>query len=667
MKQLFLLVFLLFFFGNVTAQQTNYVDFKSITADIGFVQDDKRIVFKADYVFQVLKDVDSVFIDANDTYHYEFKESNFRYRATNLDGEIIVLHLKSDEKFVIGKDYEFSIVFVSYPRKALYFVDDQIWTQGQGKYTSNWLPSIDDVNDKIEFDLSITYENGYEVLANGKLVNKEIGEEFTKWTYDMQKPMSSYLVALAIGKYNKKNVTSKSGIPLEYYYYPEDSSKVEPTYRYSKQMFDYLEEEIGFPYPWQNYKQVPVKDFLYSGMENTSLTIFSDSFVVDSIGFNDKNYITVNAHELAHQWFGDLITATSSEHHWLQEGFATYYALLAERDVFGDDHYYWQLFENAQELIAQEEAGQSTSLLNPKSSSTTFYKKGAWALHVLREKVGDSAFKSAVSAYLNAHQFGNVTTNDFMSEVEKTSQQDLSVFIGEWLAEVKLPEDAMVKSLKNSAFMREYLDINCEEYSQKCKDYLVSNISDKAKIKVVSQVSEYLEAEAFNNSLEVRQAIAQYVITIPKVLKAGYESLLNDKSYVTIETALYNLWVNFPEERVKYLQKTKDIKGFNDNNVRLLWLVLHLNTFEYQPDKKELILNELIGYSLPEHHFELRMNAFNYLKLIGEFESESVKSLLKATKHHNWRFSKFSKNLIIELEKESGYKQLIETLKNEQN
>ena len=111
-------------------------------------------------------------------------------------------------------------------------------------------------------------------------------------------------------------------------------------------------------------------------MENTTLTIFSDSFVVDSIGFKDKNYITVNAHELAHQWFGDFVTSTSSEHHWLQEGFATYYALLAERHIFGDDHYYWQLFQNAQELIAQEEAGESTSLLDPKSSSTTFYKKG---------------------------------------------------------------------------------------------------------------------------------------------------------------------------------------------------------------------------------------------------------------------------------------------------
>src|SRR5690606_16540534 len=97
---------------------------------------------------------------------------------------------------------------------------------------------------------------------------------------------------------------------------------------------------------------------LYSGMENTTLTIFSDDLVVDAIAFNDRNYVNVNAHELVHQWFGNLVTAKSGEHHWLQEGFATYYALLAERDVFGIDYYYWRLYEYAQQLLAQENAGE---------------------------------------------------------------------------------------------------------------------------------------------------------------------------------------------------------------------------------------------------------------------------------------------------------------------
>jgi len=665
MKQLIQLVILFFFFGNVTAQQTDYVDFKSLDATIAVIPDSTLIQGGVSLKFKILKEVDSIFIDAVGMKFDFFGDFNKEFEF-NYDNE--KLWIKSN--FLKNTEYSLTFGYDVQPRKCMYFVNNdgdwQIWTQGQGKETSYWLPSINDVNDKIQFNLKITYNDDAIVVANGKLLKmRKVFSDYKEWTYNMQKPMSSYLVALAIGNYSKKTEISKSGIPLEYYYYPQDSLKVEPTYRYSKQMFDFLEAEIGFPYPWQNYKQVPVKDFLYSGMENTSLTIFSDSFVVDSIGFNDKNYITVNAHELAHQWFGNLVTVTSGEHHWLQEGFATYYALLAERNIFGDDHYYWQLFENAQELIAQEEAGQSTSLLDPKSSSTTFYKKGAWALHVLREQVGDSAFKDAVKTYLITHQFGNVATTDFISEVEKASQQDLTEFVNVWLTEEILPENVMVKSLKKSPFMREYMDVDCEEYSTKCKDYLVSNISDKGKIKVVSQISDHIESEAFRNNLEVRQAIAQYVSEIPQRIKSDYESLLGDKSYVTIEAALYNLWVNFPEERVKYLQKTKDIKGFNDYNVRLLWLVLHLNTMEFQSDKKQDVLNELISYSLPQHQFELRMRTFDYLKLIGGFETESLKSLLESTKHHNWRFSKYAKDLIIELEKENTYKQLIRQLKNE--
>ncbi|WP_299336368.1 M1 family metallopeptidase [uncultured Psychroserpens sp.] len=663
MKRFLCLFFLLFVFGNLMAQQTEYVDFMSVKADLRFDSEAKQVSGVAIYKFKILKKTDSVYLDVRNTIdHYEIHDSNFRTRHNYHNNRLV---LNFTDKLVKDSIYEFKLIYFSYPKKAIYFVDDQIWTQGQGKYTSNWLPSIDDVNDKIEFDLTVSYDSDYEVVANGELVNKEFSDGYTKWYYDMKKPMSSYLAALAIGKYDKKTAISKSGIPLVYYYYPKDSLKVEPTYRYTKQMFDFLEEEIGFAYPWQNYKQIPVKDFLYSGMENTSLTIFSDSFVVDSTAFNDKNYITVNAHELAHQWFGNLVTAKSGEHHWLQEGFATYYALLAERHIFGDDHYYWQLFENAQELIAQEKAGQSTSLLDPKSTSATFYKKGAWALHVLREQVGDQAFKTAVKAYLEKYQFSNVETDDFVSEVETASGQDLTAFVNDWLLEVKLPEDAMVTSLEQSAFMQEYFMVDCEVFTSKCTEYVSSNISDKAKVKVISQIPDRIHTDTFLNGLEVRQAIARYVDKIPLNLKSEYESLLNDESYATVEVALYNLWVNFPEERSKYLQKTKDIIGFNDYNVKLLWMALHLNTPEYQSQQKLKVLNELIGYSLPEHHFELRMNAFNYLKLLGGFEIESMKSLIQATKHHNWRFAKFAKTLLAELESDLNYKILIDKLKTD--
>ncbi|MFD1613906.1 M1 family metallopeptidase [Gelatiniphilus marinus] len=645
----FLVSFFLTFFSF--SQQTKYVDFKTAKAEIIFSDlIKKEIEGLVTYEFKILKDVDSIFIDARNFREIKYKLDN-KFEDNLYNGkQLIIKH-----SFKANSTHKVEIVWKTTPQKTMYFVDwanpstssGQVWTQGQGKYTSNWLPSVDDMNEKIEFDLSITFNSDYQVIANGKLTDKQINESTTTWHYNMQKPMSSYLVALAIGKYNKKVEYSKSGVPLEMYYYPEDSLKFEPTYRYTKQMFDFLEDEIGVPYPWQNYKQVPVKDFLYAGMENTGTTIFADSFVVDSIGFVDKNYVNINAHELAHQWFGNLVTAKSGTHHWLQEGFATYYALLAEKDIFGDDYYYWRLYEYAQELLNQDRRGASTSLLNPKSSSTTFYKKGAWVLHILRARVGDKAFKKAVKNYLKKHQFKNVETNDFINEVEKTSKKDLSQFIKEWLVEAKFNYEKIENILySNSSFIKQYIQIDCKNYTSKCKEYLSSLISDEAKIKTINQIPNRITKQDFKNSIKVRQAIAKTMRKIPLELKQDYESLLDDKSYITTEIALFNLWNNFLEERHKYLNKTKEIIGFNDKNVRTLWLTLALITEDYEVENKPIYFKELANYTNDIFGFETRQNAFQYLTQIQACNNNCKDNLKQATKHHNWRFSKFAKDLL---------------------
>ncbi|MDD7887676.1 M1 family metallopeptidase [Flavivirga sp. 57AJ16] len=645
-----LLPFFLCIVSIVASQQMDYVDFKTAKADIAFGNLlEKEVLGTVSYEFEIIKDIDSIYIDAKafEAIYYvldgQFIDSLYNGK------QLIVKH-----PFRANSRHMLNIVWKTSPKKAMYFVDwedpsagsGQVWTQGQGKYTSNWLPGIDDMNDKIEFDLSVTFHKDYEVIANGKLVKKNNKGDIVRWDYDMQKPMSSYLVALAIGKYNKRTEYSKSGIPLEMYYYPEDSLKFEPTYRYTKQMFDFLEAEIGVPYPWQNYKQVPVKDFLYAGMENTSTTIFSDAFVVDSIAFVDKNYVNVNAHELAHQWFGDLVTETSGTHHWLQEGFATYYALLAERDIFGDDYYYWRLYEYALELLEQDKAGLSTSLLDPKSSSITFYKKGAWVLHILREKVGDKAFKTAVKNYLDKNRFKNVETAHFINEVERVSGQDLEAFVEAWLKTKGFYYDDALESLRKSLFIQEYLMVDCEVYTSKCQEYLSSGVSDEAKIKIISQMSNHLEKEAFKNALKVRQAIAGTLSKVPEALKKEYETLLDDKSYLTIEAALFGLWNSFPGERNKYLEKTRGIQGFNDKNIRILWLTLTLVSDGFEPENNAMYFKELLDYTSPKYGFEIRQSAFRYLKWIHACGEPCQENLQQATKHHNWQFSKFAKEML---------------------
>ncbi|WP_111684126.1 M1 family metallopeptidase [Winogradskyella tangerina] len=633
-------------------QQTEYVDFERIEAVIKIQPDSSKVEGLVEIEFNILKDVDSIFIDAKNM-NFKFEVFDHDSISYSYDGQKLWLL----SRFRAGKNHRVSFRYNCIPKKALYILtkNDEwnIWTQGQGKYTSNWLPSIDDVNDKIEFDLTISAKHGYEVVSNGiKTSQLPVNDQDMKLVqFDMNKPMPSYLVALAIGKYNKKTETSKSGIPLEYYYYPEDSLKVEPTYRYSKQMFDFLEEEIGFAYPWQNYKQVPVHDFLYAGMENTSCTIFSDAFMVDDIGFNDKNYININAHELAHQWFGNLVTATSGEHHWLQEGFATYYSYLAERDIFGENHYYYKLYESAVNLGRQDIDGAGTSLLNPKSSSLTFYERGAWVLHALRTLVGDDVFKEAVKNYLEKHQFGNVETSDFISEVEKLHDKSLSLFVDVWIKNKDFPVDAAFGLLKEqSTFINEYLMVDCQVKSSKCNEYLKYYVSDEAKIKVISHAPELVTSDTFKHGLKVRQAISQYVTQIPSNLKADYETLLDDKSYITVENALYNLWSSFPEERAKYLSKTRNIVGFHDKNVRILWIVLNLSTPFYQADNKQELFNELVGYTFEYHNAELRMRAFQYLDLMKSCNQTCKANLQNAKSHHNWRLVKFAKQLSEKLE-----------------
>ena len=644
----FLIVACLFLVSFVYPQQTDRVDFLRLEAELRFKPDSSKVMGTGTYEFKIVKPVDSLFIDAKNINFNEVLLLNEALDDFSFNYHGDKLWLKYP--FEKGKDYRLFFDYDAVPKKALYVVNRkghyQIWTQGQGKYTSNWLPSIDDTNDKIEFDLTITYHKDYQVLANGQLANKQINGSKISWQYDMQKPMPSYLVALAIGKYNKKATVSKSGIPLEYYYYPEDSLKFEPTYRYSKHIFDVLEDEIGFPYPWQNYKQVPVHDFLYAGMENTSLTIFSDAFVVDSIGFNDKNYVNVNAHELAHQWFGNLVTATSGEHHWLQEGFATYYALLAERDIFGDDYFYFKLYESAVDLGRQDMAGNGTSLLNPKSSSLTFYERGAWVLHALWTKVGDRVFRNAVINYLEKFQFDSAETSDFIKEVERQYGKSLSGFVNLWIKQKAFPVDTAFNLLKKqSVYVNEYVMVDCVAKHSKCADYLRYYASEDAKAKIIAQVPELVNAETFKNGLKVRQAIAQHGSKIPKELKESYESLLEDESYLTIENALYHLWSNFPEDRAKYLSKTRSIDGLSDKNVRLLWIVLNLNTPFYQADDKRALFEELVDYTGEHFGADLRMNAFRYLDMMKSCNGRCQSNLEQAKSHHNWRLVKFAKEL----------------------
>ena len=261
-------------------------------------------------------------------------------------------------------------------------------------------------------------------------------------------------------------------------------------------------------------------------------------------------------------------------------------------------------------------------------------------------KWGMIFFKRAVVNYLKKHQFKNVETLDFIKEVERLYRKPLNSFVNLWIKQKDFPVDNAFDILKSqSTYINEYLMVDCQAKSSKCSEYLKYYVSDEAKVKIISQVPELVTSDTFKNSLKVRQAISKYVKKIPDNLKADYETLLDDKSYVTIEGALYNLWTNFPKERAKYLSKTRGISGLSDKNVRILWILLNLNTPFYQADNKQGLFNELVSYTDEKHNMDLRINAFTYLDLINSCNEQCKSNLEKAKSHHNWRLVKFAKEL----------------------
>lgn len=667
--------FLFLFLSSIAfAQQTKKVDFKTADASLTFDVPQKKVMGTVTYTFEVLdKKTDTIFIDAK----------NMQFSDVTINGKkagwiASATALKLYKGFKKGKN-RLAFSYTAQPKQTLYFVkdgnDNQVWTQGQGKYTSYWLPSFDDVNEKVIFNITSSFDKNYTVLSNGELKDKTVEGNSQKWGYQMEKPMSSYLVMLAIGKFRKWEQSTASGTQLEFYLREKDSSMFADTYRYSRDIFDYFETEIGFNYPWKVYRQVPVLDFLYAGMENTTSTIFAQDFVVDSIGFNDRTYTNVNAHELAHQWFGDVVTAESGKHHWLQEGFATYYALLAEQKLFGEDHFNYELYQMA-ERLQQAAKTDTIPVMNEKASTLSFYQKGAWALHVLREGVGHADFQKAVKAYLEKYAFTNVNTDEFLAEVNKVSKYDTNSWKKRWLETSGFEVDEALSLLKKNESMGLYLEmgeLHDNPFIQKKETFmqlLQSNAYYALKEEAIFQTAEvpfeekaeFVRLAMQSKDLHLRQAVARTVTSFPATFTDEYKTFLYDASYITREIAINVLCRNFPDRQSEFLEIGKEWVGFNDKNLRILWLTLAYTAKDYRNSEKDSFYSELQSYAAPEYESTVRLNALANLLYIGKPDPVVLENLVNATLHHKWQFSKYGRDNIRKLLRKEGYRQQFENL-----
>lgn len=340
-------------------------------------------------------------------------------------------------------DDSLTITYTATPRRGLYFTGwndknnlsrKQVWSQGEATDNRFWIPMYDDRNDKVVSEMEVKFDTAYKVLSNGALLNVlNNGDGTSTWHYLISHRHAPYLIMLGIGKYDIKHTQSASGVPMQLFYYPEWKDRVEPTFKHSEEMVDFFEKEIGIKYPWESYSQIPVQDYMFGAMENTTATVFGDFYMVDKRGLLDRNYVGVNAHELAHQWFGDYVTAKSDAHQWLQESFATYYNMMFEREVFGQDYFNWGR-RGAQNGAVDEATRSKVGIANSGAGGAFIYGKGAFTLNMLKYVVGGrEAYNRAIKLYLQNHPYEDVDSHDLQNAFEQSTGMDLQWFWDEWI------------------------------------------------------------------------------------------------------------------------------------------------------------------------------------------------------------------------------------------
>jgi aminopeptidase N len=442
-------------------ERNRNIDVTHMKVEVKFDVYKKSVMGKVTHTFIALQNqIDTIFFDAPGIQIISATIDGKALSHTSLpEGVVVRCGLDEPIAMPIARNkkpktqHQIVFEYIAYPKKGIYFsgytaangqpllgnIDEsdmirkQIWTQGQGIDNRHWIPMIDDRSDKYITETVVTHDSKHQVLSNGTLKSKKVNKDgTTTWHYALNQPHAGYLLMLGIGNYAVKNSKTALGTPMQFWYYPEHPEKVEPTSRYSEQIIDFLATETGIPYPWINYSQVMVQDFLYGAMENTSATTFGDFFWVDKRGFQDRNYVVVNAHEATHQWFGDFITGRHDGEQWLQESFATYYPGLFVGSVYGKDELDWYFRDQMNGAVA---AGKANSLpvRHSAAGSSRHYPKGASVLHMLRHILGEDNFRRSINHYLQKHAFATVETWDLQKAIMDETGINMDWFFDQWI------------------------------------------------------------------------------------------------------------------------------------------------------------------------------------------------------------------------------------------
>jgi aminopeptidase N len=374
-----------------------------------------------------------------------------RGRALRFTADTAHVTVRLARRAAVGDTVEFALRYHGVPERGLYFVPRRnvIWSQGEATETRAWIPTYDAPNDKTTWEFLVTADSSLKVLSNGRLaeVTPVNGGAQKVWHWVQDKPASTYLYSVVAGPFTILKDQWR-GIPVEYWTYPDTVNAAWRTFGETPAMIELYSRVLGVNFPWDKYDQSIIPDFTYGGMENVSATTQTDQALHSAAAEPEGAGRGLNAHELAHQWFGDLTTTADWADIWLNEGITTYMESVQNEKTRGWAAGQLSWWEQQQEAM-QADQNEVRALVWGKYQgddpiqlffSGHVYPKGAQVAHQLRRLLGDSVFWAGMRRFLTDNAFKPVTTADYAIAMEKTCNCDLDWFFDQWAYGIGYPK-----------------------------------------------------------------------------------------------------------------------------------------------------------------------------------------------------------------------------------
>src|SRR5450432_924675 len=371
----------------------------------------------------------------------------------------IGLNIKLGKKYSENEKYTVYIDYTSKPNelkvkgseaikdaKGLYFINPkgedknkptQIWTQGETEANSVWFPTIDKPNQRCTDEIYMTVPEKYVTLSNGLLTGQKKNADGTRTDYwKMDLPHAPYLFFMGVGDYAIIKDSYK-GKEVSYYVEKAYASVARKIFGNTPEMIAFYSKITGVEFPWAKYSQITGRDYVSGAMENTTATLHTDALQQDARELVDGNkFEEYIAHELFHQWFGDLVTTESWSNITVNESFANYSEVLWNQYKYGKDAGDDKNFEDMEGYLHSQSDTKDLVRFHYADKEDVFdavsYNKGGRILNMLRTYLGDSAFFKGLNLYLTTNKFKTGEAHQLRLALEEVSGQDLNWFFNQW-------------------------------------------------------------------------------------------------------------------------------------------------------------------------------------------------------------------------------------------